>query len=138
MIDFNGFPETFISNNKEDVLSTLGKIAEDHEISIKSLIFNGLSDQELLEINIKHLDHNTYTDIITFDYTRRNKLFGEIFISLDRVAENASKANVSFDIELCRIIYHGVLHLVGYKDKDPKDKLVMTSKEDYYLSLQAQ
>ncbi|GAB5555967.1 MAG: hypothetical protein SchgKO_01800 [Schleiferiaceae bacterium] len=137
MIDFIGFPNEF-SHSKDNVTAVVSQIASDHDFSIKSLIFNGLTDSQLLEINITHLDHDTFTDIITFDYTRKNRLSGEIFISLERVKENAKVAKVPFDIELRRIIYHGVLHLVGYKDKLSKDKLLMTSKEDYYLSLQAQ
>jgi rRNA maturation RNase YbeY len=137
MIDFIGFPNGF-SDSKENVTTVVSQIASDHDFVIKSLVFNGLTDSQLLEINISHLDHDTFTDIITFDYTRKNKLSGEIFISLERVKENAATANVPFETELCRIIYHGVLHLVGYKDKLSKDKLLMTSKEDYYLSLQAQ
>ena len=91
------------------------------------------SDDYLLDINRQYLDHDYYTDIITFDYVEGNLISGDIFISIDRVKENADVFKVSFENELNRIIIHGVLHLLGYKDKDSKQKEVMTGKEDYYL-----
>lgn len=97
-----------------------------------------LGDEDLHKINVDFLDHDTYTDIITFDYNRGNYIIGEIYISLDRVEENAFKNQVSFEEELNRILVHGLLHLLGYKDKTLKEKSIMTSKEDYYLSLLAQ
>jgi len=93
------------------------------------------SDKYLLEVNKTYLDHDYYTDIITFDYVEGNLVNGDIFISVDRVLENAMVFKVTFDIELNRILIHGVLHLLGYKDKNEKDKLLMTEKEDYFLNL---
>ncbi len=86
-------------------------------------------------MNIKYLNHNTLTDIITFDYTEENVISGEIFISIDRVRENAKTFKVSHQQEFKRIIIHGLLHLCGYSDKTTDDKKVMTQKEDYYLNL---
>lgn len=113
------------------------QMCTDHEFSIKGLIYKGLSDEELYEMNVSFLDHDTFTDIITFDYNRKNRLLGEIYISLDRVKENASLSNSTFFDELCRVVFHGALHLVGYKDKSLEEKKLMTEKEDYYLSLRA-
>ena len=93
------------------------------------------NDEELLEKNVKYLKHNTLTDIITFDYSIGDKLSGEIFISVERVKENALTLNVNFKDELCRVMVHGILHLVGYKDKSKHEKMEMRIKEDYYLSL---
>lgn len=93
------------------------------------------SDDYLLEINNQYLDHDYYTDIITFDYVEDGIVAGDIFISVDRVKENADEYQVSFANELNRIIIHGVLHLLGYKDKEADEKQLMTSKEDYYLSV---
>ena len=93
------------------------------------------NDEELLEKNVKYLKHNTLTDIITFDYSIGDKLSGEIFISVERVKENALTLNVNFKDELCRVMVHGILHLVGYKDKSKLEKMEMRIKEDYYLSL---
>ncbi|MGQ7870217.1 rRNA maturation RNase YbeY [Sunxiuqinia sp. sy24] len=93
------------------------------------------SDDYLLEINKQYLDHDYYTDIITFDYVENGVISGDIFISVDRVRENAVEFQVSFSNELNRIIIHGILHMLGYKDKEVAEKELMTSKEDYYLSV---
>ena len=91
------------------------------------------SDVYLLELNQQYLHHDTLTDIITFDYREGKKISGDIFISIDRVRENAGKFNVLFKEELHRVMIHGILHLCGYKDKDKKSKMLMTEKEDFYL-----
>lgn len=102
-----------------------------HHISI---IF--CSDSVLSQINVDYLKHDTLTDIITFDYSENaDALDGEIYISIDRVLENASKFRVRFEDELHRIIIHGVLHLIGYSDKDPAKRRIMRKKENQYLSL---
>ena len=105
---------------------------EQKETGEISFIF--CSDDYLLSINREYLDHDYYTDIITFDYVDQDLISGDIFISIDRVRENASEYKVSFENELNRIIIHGVLHLLGYKDKQANEKKLMTSKEDYYLN----
>ncbi|HWZ15834.1 MAG TPA: rRNA maturation RNase YbeY [Mucilaginibacter sp.] len=107
--------------------------AEGNKITELSFIF--CSDEYLLQINRQYLDHDTYTDIITFDNsTPGNGITGDIFISIDRIRENASKFNIPEADELHRVIIHGVLHLLGYKDKTPSDKKKMTFKEDFYLN----
>lgn len=93
------------------------------------------SDAYLLEINKKYLEHNYFTDIITFDYVEGERVSGDIFISVDRVHENAELFKTSFSDELNRIIIHGVLHLVGFKDKSAEEKKVMTDMEDFYLKI---
>lgn len=99
------------------------------------LQYTFLNDEDLHKINVQYLNHDTFTDIITFDYGRGKYIFSEIYISLDRVEENAFKNQVDFKLELHRIFIHGLLHLLGYNDKSPNEKTIMTSKEDYYLSL---
>lgn len=96
------------------------------------------NDTYLSEINVQYLKHHTLTDIITFDYTADNKgrISGDIFISIERVKENAESLKIPFVNELHRVIIHGVLHLLGYKDKNKVDKALMRQKEDYCLSLQ--
>lgn len=104
--------------------------------SIKAVSYIFCSDAFLLQLNQNFLRHNTYTDIITFDYSSsKNALEGEIYISLDRIVENAKKFKSTLDNELHRVIIHGILHLIGYKDKSKADKLLMRKKEDTYLSL---
>lgn len=95
------------------------------------------NDDYLLDINQSYLNHDTLTDIITFDNSEGvpDKISGDIFISIDRVIENAAKYNVPFETELHRVIIHGVLHLCGYMDKSTQEKSVMRNKEDHYLSL---
>jgi probable rRNA maturation factor len=91
------------------------------------------SDSFLLEMNKTHLNHDYFTDIITFDFCEGKIINGELYISVDRVEDNVKVLNIPFDVELKRIIFHGVLHLCGFKDKSSSDKIQMTSKEDYYL-----
>lgn len=94
------------------------------------------SDKYLLSINQQYLKHNTLTDIITFSNAKKGQpISGDIYISIERVKENAKQFKTSFDEELHRVIIHGILHLLGYKDKKPDDKALMRKKEEAYLSL---
>ena len=92
-------------------------------------------DNYLSDLNIKYLKHNTLTDIISFDYTIGKIISGDIFISIERVKENAELFNTKYVDELHRVMIHGVLHYCGYKDKTDEEKTQMRAKEDYYLSL---
>lgn len=92
------------------------------------------SDKYLLEINIEYLKHNYYTDIITFNYVEGKVISGDLFISVDRVKENSTEFNTGFIKELYRVIFHGILHLIGYNDKTEEEQKVMRGKEDLYLS----
>jgi len=96
--------------------------------------FIACSDEYLLAVNQNYLNHDYYTDVITFDYSE-TEIASDIFLSMDRIEDNARQNKVSKMNECYRILIHGVLHLVGYKDKTPEDKKVMTEKEDYYLRL---
>ena len=93
------------------------------------------SDEYLLKVNQDFLNHDYYTDIITFDYCEGGVINGDLLISLDRVLENSSKENTGFEEELYRVIFHGVLHLCGFKDKSKKDIEMMRFKESYYINL---
>ena len=106
--------------------------AENKELAEINYIF--CDDQYLLKKNQEYLQHDTFTDIITFDYTEKNRLSGDIFISIERVKENAITFAVPFETELRRVIIHGVLHLMGYKDKSKEDAEKMRNKENFYLS----
>ena len=102
--------------------------------SLGNIVFVLCNDQFLLEKNIKYLNHNTLTDVISFDYSTKNKIHGDILISVERVKENARLYNQKFSTELNRVMAHGLLHLLGYKDKSDADAKIMRSKENYYLS----
>ena len=105
------------------------------DYSIGELSFVFCSDDYLRKLNIKHLNQNYFTDVITFDYSKEMSLIGDVFISTERVKENAKLFNVSFNEELFRVIIHGVLHLCGFKDKTKEEKAEMRSKENNFLSL---
>ena len=113
----------------------LNIIAKDHKLTISGIEVNLISDDQLLEINKSALNHDYYTDIITFDYTEEKIVSGDIYISIDRIKENAKTFKNSAFEELLRVMCHGVLHLCGYKDKTKSDKAVMTKMENKYLEL---
>ena len=96
------------------------------------------SDNYILDVNMKYLQHDYFTDIITFDYCEGNVLNGDLFISIDTVRDNAQFYGTEFEDELNRVMVHGLLHLIGYDDHNEEDIKVMRSKEDYYLSLKKQ
>lgn len=126
--DFKISDEELISNWIQNTIKEESKIQSDI-----SYIF--CDDEYLLDINKKYLNHDYYTDVITFDYTEENKISGDIFISIDRVKEHHKIYNTTFDNELQRVIIHGILHLIGYNDQTDEEQELMTQKEDYYLSL---
>jgi rRNA maturation RNase YbeY len=116
--------------SKKKLKLWLTSIALSEKKKIKNLVYNFCSDEELLQINQGFLKHNTYTDIITFDYCEKDFIIGEIYISAERVAENAQKHSATFEEELLRVIAHGLLHLCGYKDKSPEHVKKMRSAEN--------
>ena len=119
-------PEVYFSNKISYIIENEGFIEG-------NIVLVFCSDNYLLDLNIKHLNHNYFTDIITFPYLHDENLTGDLFISIDRVKANAIKEDVSFDIELERVIYHGVLHLCGYNDKTEQEINEMRFKENFYL-----
>jgi probable rRNA maturation factor len=124
---------SFISKNTlKQNLKTLA-ISEGKSLKDISVVFT--DDDYLLEVNKQYLNHDYYTDVITFDYSAFPDVSGDIMISLDRVKDNAETLSVSFQEELNRVIYHGLLHLCGYKDKSAADEKLMRKKENYYLGL---
>ena len=136
MISFDSNYDGFDLENKsifqtwlKDVITQEGKTPGD-------IHYIFLSDSGLLEINKQFLNHHDFTDIITFPLSESEQIIrGEIYISLDRVKENASLNNVNFYEEIARVLVHGVLHLLGYNDHTKEEKNEMRSKEDYYLNL---
>ncbi|NBV67789.1 MAG: rRNA maturation RNase YbeY [Flavobacteriia bacterium] len=134
MIDFTYFnPEKEAETNLFLVKTIPSLLAEENkEEGEISLVF--CTDEELLQVNKDHLNHDFYTDIITFDYCEGNTISGDLFISTERVAANATEFGVEFEEELARVVFHGLLHLSGYNDKSEEDKAIMRSKENHYLN----
>ena len=111
----------------------LNSISKNEGKDIGSLNFLFVDDKEMLKYNKKYLQHESYTDIITFDNSLNNKIAGDIVISLERVNENAKYYQVSYNYELERVMAHGLLHLLGYNDKSKEEKKIIRKKENYYL-----
>jgi probable rRNA maturation factor len=126
---------TFSLKTEVAVTKCIKALAKQELREIGDIIFVFCDDNYLHKINLEFLDHDTYTDIITFDYSVGNEIVSEMYISVDRVAENAKKYSQTFENEIHRVIIHGVLHLCGYKDKLSEDKQIMRDKENHYLSL---
>ena len=120
---------------KKAVSSWLKRIVESHEKSLGEVCVVACSDKHLLGVNKERLNHDYYTDIITFDYTSGNEVSGDLMISFERVKENAIDCGVDFQDELKRVMVHGCLHLCGFSDKTPKDKQIMRQEENKALKL---
>lgn len=132
MIDFH-----FIKVRTIDLNSTknwIERIIFSEKKILGDIMFVFCDDQFLLKRNIKYLNHDTLTDVISFDYSNEKKVSGDILISIDRVKENAKLYNQTFSTELNRVMAHGLLHLLGYNDKSKEEAKIMKSKENYYLS----
>ena len=133
MIDF--FSETaFNLQNSEEVASWISAIISNENFEEGEVSYIFCDDEYLHKLNLEFLKHDTLTDIISFDNSLGNQINGDIFISVERVKENANSFNTSFENELHRVIIHGVLHYCGYKDKTKKDTDLMRIKEDAALS----
>lgn len=131
MINFNIETSGFVLKERQKKKKLLKSIIEKHGFKQGEINYIFLDDEGLLKINIEYLNHNTYTDIITFDNSDSEKIIeGDIFISVDRVRENAEKFKAPFENELVRVLSHGVLHLTGYKDKSPEDAAKMREAEE--------
>ncbi len=134
MIIFN-FETDFSLDEPDCISSWIVDSIKNEEYKEGEINYIFCDDEYLLDLNIKHLNHNTLTDIISFDDTLGRLISGDIFISIDRVKENALKFKASFNNELQRVMIHGILHFCGYNDKTKEEKELMRKKEDYYLSL---
>mgnify|MGYP001223319864 FL=1 len=132
MINFHNEIE-FVLQNQQELRRWIKKVitSENKEMGEINYIF--CSDEYLLEKNIKYLDHDTLTDIITFNYCKGQIITSDIMISIDRVKENSTIFDNSFSEELHRVMIHGILHLIGYDDKTEKEKKLMREKENFYL-----
>ena len=130
---FHNADTSYILKNKRIISSWITDTIKEEEKQLEEISYIFCTDDYLLKINQEHLDHDTYTDIITFDYTEDGIISSEIYISVDRVRENAKNLGVAALDEIHRVIIHGVLHLCGYKDKSDLQSQEMRGKENYYL-----
>lgn len=134
-VKFNYADKKLSISNKRDLKNYILSIFLEEEKELEELNYIFCSDEYLLKINKDHLQHDYYTDIITFSLEENGyPIIGEIYISLDRVADNAKTEKASVLNETLRVIFHGCLHLCGYKDKKGKDIKIMRQKENYYIN----
>lgn len=138
MISYYSEETDFMLKSKAINNKWLKLVAESEikRIGAISIIF--CSDNYILDVNIKYLGHDYYTDIITFDYCEKNVISGDLFISVDSVRENAIHYGTEFEDELNRVMVHGILHLIGYDDHSDEDIKTMREKENYYLEIRKQ
>lgn len=134
MISFN-YELDFTLDNEQEYEDWLSEVITSESKTEGEINYIFCDDDYLLEINQQYLDHDTLTDIISFDYSIGNDLHGDIFISIDRVKENALDFNVSFEEELKRVLVHGILHYCGYKDKSESEEKLMRQKEDEKIKM---
>ena len=136
-IYFNYSDKKLIGIKKGPLKAFIASLLEKEGVKNSTINYIICSDEYLLNINQQYLQHNYYTDIITFDLSENARVLleGEIYVSLDRVKNNALTEGIDWKIELYRVLFHGVLHLCGYKDKKPADIKTMRAKEDEYLAL---
>ena len=125
----------FKLDNEAQISSWIAAFCQSENTQVDSLVFAFFSDEDLKTLNIKHLSHDYYTDVISFDESRNNALNGNIAISVERVADNATRYSVPFDEELRRVMIHGVLHFMGYNDSNENETNTIRNKEDYALSM---
>lgn len=121
--------------NQEAVSGWVRQVAENHGKKAGDISYIFCSDEKILEVNRQYLQHDYYTDIITFDYTSGNKISGDLFISLDTVRTNAEKFQTGYNEELHRTIIHGILHLCGINDKGPGEREIMEAHENQALAI---
>lgn len=134
MISFN-YETDFELDNESQYEDWISRIIESEGFEEGEINYIFCDDEYLHKINVEYLDHDTLTDIISFDYTVGNLIQGDIFVSIERVRENAADFKVSFDEELRRVLSHGVLHYCGYKDKSEADEVLMRAKEEEKMQM---
>ena len=135
MVNYYFEDTAFKLKAKTKIKNWLKLVAESEVYTLGNVSVIFCSDNYILDINQRFLQHDYFTDIITFDYTEGSKISGDLFISVDSVKENSIEYGTDFENELHRVIVHGILHLIGYDDHTDEDVRIMRSKENYYLSL---
>ena len=133
MITFN-YETEFVLEKEEQLIQWVEKVIQEEVFKVGEINYIFCDDESLHKINVEFLQHDTYTDIISFDYSLGKMINGDIYISVDRVKENAEKYNATFADEMHRVMIHGILHYVGYKDKTEDEKKEMRNKENIAIS----
>lgn len=126
---------SFILDNQKSIENWILLSISTEDKSVGEITYIFCSDDYLYQMNLEYLKHDTYTDVITFNYCVDDIISGDIFISIDRIKDNAITFDTTFKNELHRVMIHAILHLIGYNDKKESEKIIMRSKEDFYLSL---
>ncbi len=134
MINFN-YETDFNLDNEEAIAAWLGNVITSENKKEGEINYIFCDDEYLHKINVEYLNHDTLTDIISFDYSIGKELHGDVFVSIERVKENAVDFKVPFEEELKRVLVHGILHYCGYKDKGDAEELLMRSKEDEKIAM---
>lgn len=134
---FESVSLSFECPNQSNLQQWLQSVCNNEGTEIGTLTYIFCSDEYLLDINKQYLNHDYFTDVITFDYSEDTTISGDVFISVDRVTDNAQSTDNQFIDELHRVMVHGLLHLIGYNDKSQEEKIQMTASEDFYLSLRS-
>lgn len=134
MISFT-YQGIYSTLNEDEHRTWLTRVAQEEDHKIRDIAYIITTDEEVLALNSNYLKQDYYTDILTFDRSENGVLAGDIFISLDRVKENAITHHAEEEVELRRVMIHGVLHMMGYSDGTIEEKDIMRSKEDYYLKM---
>ena len=134
MIEFN-FETDFELENDSDIVNWIGTVVESEGFELGEILYIFCDDNYLHNLNVEFLNHDTLTDILSFDYGVGKQINGEVYISVERVKENASDFNTTFKEELHRVIIHGILHFCGFKDKTPSEQILMRQKEEDSLLL---
>lgn len=133
-ISFFNADVSYVLRSKNGIRLWLSDVIKKEGFRIGELSIILCSDEYLFKMNVQYLKHKSYTDIITFDQSEsKGEVSGELYLSIDRIKDNAKTLNINLVDELHRVVAHGTLHLCGYGDKDPKSKLKMTRKENFYL-----
>lgn len=133
MISFN-YENDFTLPNEQKISDWIEQVVTSEECEITEINYIFCDDEYLHKLNVEFLDHDTLTDVIGFDYSIGKNLQGDIYISTERVADNAKDLGLTFQDELHRVMVHGILHFCGYKDKSENEALIMTGKEDEHLN----
>ena len=134
MISIEFYSDPFPEIPSQSLIENTPKLIIEEGCATGNLTIIFCNDEELLLVNRQFLDHDFYTDIITFDYRENDLISGDLFISVDRIKENALRFSVSANEELHRVVFHGVLHILGYNDKTTSEVKAMRAKENYYLN----